>query len=377
MGTPPLLSGTIPGAPCATSSKIPYEAAPEPHFTQNNEINWLQFYSFYLQSCEPHFPTISPVWPVSQWNGHKHLSVLLRAADEKGVENSQHMHGLLCLFPAGIFWCSFLDKPVWAPCTLRGYWATFLWLMVRRSAPEALQKQPVSRWNRAVTPPCTGSWEGQGRLCQPGMTSWCLPQSWLCSPSLLLWLMGNDKPISPFLTILFLLLLGRAAPSGLSQGSHHWATPCPKQSSSEAWIHWTGISQEHQSQQNHPTSALTLLQPSQSLCWGGKSHIGMPQHRPSNPARPTHQQRQAGGSTNQEKMKVAENALIPSTRSQVGVFSCQDKWPLTPAPCRVSHGGDRLGPAQCQEASVDGDQSNWDLSLWCTVFGFVVTDLFQ
>lgn len=50
----------------------------------------------------------------------------------------------------------------------------------------------------------------------------------LFSPSLVSWLTGNDKSISPFLTVLFLLLLGRAAPLRPQLGK----PPCPKQSSS-------------------------------------------------------------------------------------------------------------------------------------------------
>lgn len=137
------------------------------------------------------------------------------------------------------------------------------------------------------------------------------------------WLIGNDKSISPFLAVQFLPLLGRAAPSDLSWGSPHRTTPCSRQSSSNLRS-FSGSLNRHlpkapiSANPQHPLNSCSH----HKICVGEeKSHTGMPQHRPTNPPRPTQQHHQAGGSTSQEKkVKVAETAIIPNSQDSGGWF---------------------------------------------------------
>lgn len=273
VGTPPLLPGTNPESPRATNSKIPCEAAPESHFpAQDNEINWQRLSSFHLQ-------TIGSGWPGCQWNGHKHLSVLLRAVVEKGVENLEHIHCLLCLFPAGIFCCSFLDKPVWATCTLRAFWATSSWLMVRRSAPKA--PLTVSRWNTSAThhislpprsSPSPAPELGKPRQVLPARDHVLLLATELISPSLVSWLIGNDKSTFSFPAVLFLLLLGRAAPLRPQLGkpslnlAQSRAAQIPRSLVSS--LNWHLPRTPVSAKPSHITPCTPAA--SQSLCWGRK-----------------------------------------------------------------------------------------------------------
>lgn len=149
--------------------------------------------------------------------------------------------------------------------------------------------------------------------------------TWLFPPSVVSWLFGNDKSISPFLTVQFLPLQGRAASlrPRLGEPSLNHTLPKAEHLNPQKLVRVTELASPKSTSLSktipqHPLHSCS----SHKICsGGGKSHTG------TNPPRPTHQHHQAGSSTSQEKMKVAETALIPTARTQVGVFCWQGKSP--------------------------------------------------
>lgn len=153
------------------------------HSLQPNTTKWASsdFPFVYPQGCEPHFHNTSLGWPVSQWNEWKHPSSLLGALDGKGWEN----FGQICLLlgPSQLeltgasSWTNLLEQHI----PLRGHWATFSWLMVRRSAPSSInhscpRETPMTHLENSPTtkklPSPFLSWKDQNRFSQPQTTSW-------------------------------------------------------------------------------------------------------------------------------------------------------------------------------------------------------------